>query len=291
MTALARLSSWLGEPITRFVLLGCVLLLLDRALAPASHKPEPSGSRIVVTAVQQQALAEAFRREHGRVPSREELQARLDHWIDEQVLYRQALLLGLDRRDAIVQRQLTQKMRFLLEDATVVPEPTREALQAWLEAHPERYGSAGTLSFEHVFLSRARHGPELKNESVRIGKQLERAPEAFSGLGDAFAAGQQLQAADETRLRKEFGTDFANAVWRLSPGQWTGPVASAFGLHWVRVTGRGAFQPASLDEVIERVRVDYRQAERERRNRVAMDQLRAQYRIQFEDYGLGGPAE
>lgn len=291
MTAYPRISNWLGEPIIRFLLLGCVLLLLDRALAPANLMRDPTGTRIVVSAVQQQALAEAFRKEHGRAPSHEELQARLEHWIDEQVLYRQALLLGLDRRDAIVQRQLTQKMRFLLEDATVVPEPTREALQVWLEANPTRYGRAGTVDLEQVFLSRARHGSELAIEAALIGKQLARSPEAFKDLGDAFIAGQQLKAADEARLRKEFGADFATAVWKLPQRQWSGPVASAFGLHWVRITGRETFQPASLDEVIDRVRVDFRQAERERRNEAAMEKLRALYRIEFEANGMRGQPE
>src|SRR6185295_2323909 len=102
-----------------------------------------------------------FRAERGRDPDAAELQTRLDRWIDEQVLYREALALGLDRKDVIVRRQLTQKMRFLIEDATMPAEPSTAELQAWLEQHAERYGQPSTVSFQQVFLSRGRHGADL----------------------------------------------------------------------------------------------------------------------------------
>src|SRR5689334_24355061 len=43
-----------------------------------------------------------------------ELQTRLDRWIDEQVLYREALALGLDRKDVIE----AQRQRFRSEEHT-----------------------------------------------------------------------------------------------------------------------------------------------------------------------------
>ncbi|MGH8457932.1 MAG: peptidyl-prolyl cis-trans isomerase, partial [Nevskiales bacterium] len=62
----------------------------------------------------------------------------------------------------------------------------------------------------------------------------------------------------------------------------TGPVTSSFGLHLLRVTARGGFRPVTLAEVGDRVRVDYRLAQRDERNRQALAQLRARYRIEVE---------
>lgn len=276
------LRQWMQEPLWRFLLIGLALLALDRSLAGDASNADGNGARIVVSASRQAALAEAFRAEHGRAPRPEELQDRLDRWIDEQVLYREALALGLDRRDVIVQRQLTQKMRFLIEDATLLPEPTQAELQAWLEQHAQRYGQGPVVSFEQVFLSRGRHGERLQDEAVRVAAQLLHAPQAFVGLGDPFLVGQVVTAADAARLRREFGPGFDEALAQLPQGQWSGPVASGFGLHLVRVTERAPFKPAPLAEVADRVRLDYQLAQREERNRAALAQLRARYRVEFE---------
>jgi peptidyl-prolyl cis-trans isomerase C len=283
MTGIGKESfrRWLREPLLRFLLLGLVILGMDRLLT-VNDGSDPDAMRIVVSTGRQAALAQAFKAEHGRAPQPQELQALLDRWIDEQVLYREALALGLDRRDVIVQRQLTQKMRFLIEDDGLLPEPDAGELQAWLEQHPERYGRAPTVSFEQVFLSRGRHGERLAQEAERIAGQLQQAPQAFVGLGDPFLVGQVVSQADAARLRRDFGPGFAEALARQPAGQWSPPVPSAFGLHLVRVTAREAFRPALLAEVAAQVERDWRLAQRELHNRAVLAELRARYRIEFE---------
>lgn len=281
--SLPNFGSMWREPLLRFLLVGAVFLGVDHLLGAA--RTTNDRDRIVVTAAQQAALARAFRAERGRDPAAQELQAQLDRWIDEQILYREALALGLDRKDVIVQRQLTQKMRFLLEDAEPLDEPSEAELLAFLERHPERYGAAPTLSLQQVFLSRGRHGERLAAEARRVQEQLTRAPEQFVGLGDPFLVGAVVESTDAARLRRDFGPAFAAAVAQLPAGEWSAPVPSAFGLHLVRVTGRTASRPAVLAEVADRVRVDLRLERREQRNRQALDRLRRQYAIEVESAG------
>lgn len=268
----------LAEPLSRFLLIALALLCADRFLST----PAGSDAEIVVSTSRQQALTEAFIAEYGRAPREDEVQSRLDRWVDEQVLYREALALGLDRRDSIVQRQLTQKMRFQLENVALLPEPTTAELQAWLDRHPERYGHAATLSFEQVFFSRGRHGAELVAQAARARQQLQREPSAYAGLGDAFPTGAVVTRATAAGLKRDFGPDFSDAVQRLPLAQWSAPIASGFGLHLVRVTARDGFRASRLTEVKERVRTDYRIAQREESNRRALAQLRARYRIRIE---------
>ncbi|MEK6805138.1 MAG: peptidylprolyl isomerase [Pseudomonadota bacterium] len=272
------IKRWLAEPLSRFLLIALLLLAADHLFNRATDGRAP----IVVSASRKQALTEAFTAEYGRAPRADELQTRLDRWIDEQVLYREALALGLDRHDSIVQRQLTQKMRFLLEDVTLLPEPTTAELQSWLDRHPERYGHAATLSFDQVFLSRGRHGARLGAQATRVRQRLQRDPSAYVGLGDAFPTGQRIKNADAAQLRRDFGSDFAAAVETLTPGVWSVPITSSFGLHLVRVTAREGFRPAALEEVNPRVRTDYQIAQREDHNRRAIAELRARYRVLVE---------
>jgi hypothetical protein len=56
------------------------------------------------------------------------MQSLIDDRIREEVLYREALALGLDKDDTIVKRQLARKMEFLAEDVSKLEvSPTRRA--------------------------------------------------------------------------------------------------------------------------------------------------------------------
>lgn len=277
---LSRVRAWLREPFARFVLIGLALFAADRALNGAPDVRDTR--RIVITEAEQQALLQAYRAERGRAPDAAEWQARLDQWISDQVLYHEALRLGLDRKDVIVRRQLTQKMRFLLEDSAPLPAPSDDELQAWLAQHAQRYARAPAWSFDQIFLSRGRHGDALNAEAGKIQQRLTQSPESFASLGDAFSAGSKITAANPTQIRREFGPELVEAV-RLAPlEQWAGPYVSSFGLHFIRVTAVIPAKPAMLAEVREQVLTDYTAEQHARRTRESIAQLRKRYRVDVE---------
>jgi hypothetical protein len=273
--------SWLRQPLTIFILLGAALFAIDRAWNGA---PEPldGAHRIVVTTSQQQTLLEAFRAEAGRNPTPEETRQRLNRWIEEEVLYREALALNLDRKDLIVHRQLTQKMRFLLNESANVPAPTDADLQKWLDQHMERYGKPTTISFDQVFLGRGEHGGHLQKDAAAIAAKLAVQPDQFMGLGDPFPQGQHVDDASPTILRRDFGAAFATAAESLPQSVWSHPITSGFGLHLVRITARRDFQPVPLADVRERVLTDYQLAQHAQATQQAVEALKKKYRVEYE---------
>ena len=54
-----------------------------------------------------------FTRTWQRPPSQEELQGLIRDYVREEVAYREALAMGLDRDDTIIRRRLRQKWEFL----------------------------------------------------------------------------------------------------------------------------------------------------------------------------------
>ncbi len=53
----------------------------------------------------------------GRAPpSPDELRSLVERWVRDEVLFREAVALGLDRNDTIVKRRMVQKMEFLAEE-------------------------------------------------------------------------------------------------------------------------------------------------------------------------------
>lgn len=276
-------SRVLQSPLTLFLAFGIVLFAADRLINGADNDSIAAARDIHITRSQQQALRDAFLAEYGRQPSTAELRAKLAFWIDEQVLYREAMALNLDRADVVVRRQMAQKMRFLLEQGAALKPPSDAELQAWLTQHDNDYGTPSSLDFEHVFLSRGRHGDALLADATHILQQLQANPTTWASMSDPFASGLTLSQATPAFIRAEFGSEFANRIAGIAPGQWTGPVASSLGLHFVRVTAHSAFKPALLDTVRTRVLADYEAAERKRLSNEALQRLKASYQVHFDD--------
>jgi hypothetical protein len=66
--------------------------------------------RIVVTAAKRQWLDEHLQRRWRRPPTAAESDRLVADFVREEVLYREALALGLDRENLVVRRRLLQKM-------------------------------------------------------------------------------------------------------------------------------------------------------------------------------------
>ena len=101
-----------AEPLVHFLLLGAALFALNAALPGAAAPKE-----IMVTEGRIRSLAETFRLTFQRAPTREDLDALIEEFVREEVLYREALAAGLDRDDNTIRRRLRQKMEFLSEEA------------------------------------------------------------------------------------------------------------------------------------------------------------------------------
>jgi len=83
---------------------------------------------------------------------------------DEERFYREALALHLDRDDLFVRRMLATKMRLLAERGDEDPAPDEAALQAYLDRHADGYREPERTSLWHVFVSSAR-GPACERDA------------------------------------------------------------------------------------------------------------------------------
>lgn len=260
------MDRWRASALARFVVLGALLFALDawRSRARAPHRD----ATITVTPDFVAALREGLRRERGREPTPDEVEARVQEHVREEALYRYALALGLDRGDVIVRRRLAQKAAYLIEAESEPPAPTEEQLRAWYAAHPERYADARHVTLEHRYFSRERRGERARADAAS----------ADAGEGDPFLRGERFVDVTPEELDAVFGEGFTARATALREGEWAGPVESALGWHrvrWVAVpSARGGF-----DASRERVAFDWREAERARRVETATRELVSRYGV------------
>ena len=231
---LARL---LREPLVHFLVLGGVLFAI---FGRGGSDAGVADRQIVVSEADIDRLAEGFSRTWHRPPAADELQAQIQDYIREEVLYRTALALGLDKDDTIIRRRLRQKMEFLSEDA--VPPPQEADLRAYLQAHPEKFRTQPLISLRQVFVSQTR-GASAEADARRILARLAGGTPDAANEGDPLLLGDGFSRTPLDRIAALFGESFAQAVAQAMPGGWVGPLRSAYGLHLVLVT---AVEPAEL---------------------------------------------
>jgi hypothetical protein len=106
-----RLGRLLREPLLHFAMIGGLIFLLFAAVNDTRETP---ANVIVITAGRIDQLAASFSSVWKRSPTPDEIKALIKGEVREEVYYRDALALGLDKNDAIVRRRLKQKMEFLV---------------------------------------------------------------------------------------------------------------------------------------------------------------------------------
>ena len=138
-----RMRRWLREPLVQFLVLGLLLFVVHGVLRRAPIQ-DPKRNRIALTVDDLRQLDVGFTAQWQRRPTRDEMIGLVENRIREDVLYREALALGLDKEDSIVKRRMAQKMEFLAEDASAAHEPTTAELQAWFEKNSAQFALPGS---------------------------------------------------------------------------------------------------------------------------------------------------
>jgi hypothetical protein len=264
------------EPLIRFGIIGIAIFIVSAWLEP--ELPVIT-DEIVITQAAIDSWQSQYRQVNGTQPSEAQIQATVAHWVDEEVLYRQAFQLGLHQNDSIVRRQLIQKMDFVIEGATPLPPANDEELTAFMESNAATYSQPRKTSLQQVFLSRTSFA---EDQAQLWLKKLQQTPESFNDLGDRFILGQHIANADDTLLRKHFGKQFVDDLHALTiENKWQGPIQSGLGFHLVRITHRTPSRPASLDMARKKLALDYRLQQEKITRREALDQLLTLYSIQI----------
>ena len=237
----------LKEPLVHFLALGAILFGIGVLRGEGTG---PATNRIAITPGSIERLLQGFRLTWQRPPTESEFQGLVEDYLKEEVLYREALEMGLDRNDQIIRRRMRQKLEFLTADLVESFEPSEQDLQAHLDANMDLYRQEAMLSFHQVYIGE-REGAEEDGARARsILRELETNPGADPELmGDPFMYPATHRDMSERDLLAVFGEEFTVQVVELTVGKWSGPISSAFGLHVVRLDALDVGRPSELVEV------------------------------------------
>src|SRR5262245_51767854 len=140
---------WAREPLVHFVVLGAVLFTADALLVGRADDPR---TIVVDAAVDAQAI-KVFKEARGRDPNREELYALRRVWLDNEVLYREGLALGVDKGDSAIRERVIFKALSVVETNLKPPPVDDRILREWFEANRAKYDEPARFTFQEAVLA------------------------------------------------------------------------------------------------------------------------------------------
>lgn len=263
------------EPVAIFFLIAAGVML-----AGVDARP-PSRTRITISEEAVASTRERLITTLKREPNTEELRAAIDSVVNGEVLYREALRLGLDRRDPIVRRRLIQKMEMVLEQSAGSYAGSEEELRAWYEENLDLFVAPEQRSFSQMQLGEVSddelglletRANELGLEADVVGDEIARQPSAHS---------RAQRGMSEAETARRFGAGVAREVFSGSEGVWHA-VRGAHGWMLVRVDSIQGAGPTEFTKVRGQVRELRAAALRETMRVKKIINLRQRYEVEVE---------
>jgi hypothetical protein len=293
MTVRFAKAHWLHEPLLHFLLIGAGLFLLYHFTAGnATRAPRD----IVVSEARVESLAENFAKTWLRPPTPAELKGLINDFVAEEVYYREAVAMGLDRDDTVIRRRLRQKMEFISEDVAAAVPPTDAQLEQYLDEHAAQFARPPKLTFQQVFFSSERTGATARQAAARLLAAIDagRGPANPIEAGDPTLLPAAMKAATPQDITNTFGRSFADAIAKAPASRWAGPIPSSYGMHLVKIDDRVAGSAATLADVRPLVQREWEAEQRHKVNDALLATLRAKYQVKVEGpasalFGSAGP--
>ncbi len=260
------MRSMIKQPLCWFFLIACMLFAADSLFSVSRNE-------IYVSTAMQDRLGLLWQTQTGLTASPQELDSLVNNWIQEEVLYQEALRLGLDREDSIIRRRLVQKLNFIAESEPM-PEPETATLQDFYNNHLDNYTLPVRYSFRQLFFS-TRTAATAALEKIISGLDV-------GSLGENSMLNSNYVYRSELDLNATFGSGYTAQLSRFQSGSWQGPIGSGFGFHLVFLNDIHPQEVTPFSAIRERVLMDYGQYQNENARRLYLENLKNTYAITVE---------
>ncbi len=251
--------------VTIFFIIGIFLYIIDIGLNSYDDKEIYISDQEIIS------LVSAWKSRVGRNPTDDEIFRIIDSYIDEEILYREALLLGLDKEDRIIKRRLAQKISFLKEES--IPNiPTKDEILKYYDDNKGEYFVDKTFTFTHLFFSSENNSEE---RGVNSYKDIIRGLDVDA---DPFFLGKNFVNKTLTNIKSDFGKNFGDYFLNITINEWSEPIKSPFGHHLVYVSNKNDGYYPDITTIYKKVEMDLLQDKRDQAVKKFLDEKKSEYK-------------
>ena len=272
----------LSEPLVQFFILGVLLFLLTSYIR--QHRDKQS-HEIIVDNERIGMMVMNYKTQTGDLPNKEQLNAMIDNYIREEISYREAKKIGLDKDDEIIRRRLSQKFNFLQTDLTEAAQPSDKDLKQFYDQHFQMFQKEATVSFSHIYFTVDNSTDNIaKQKALNVLEQLknsklQRAP----GKGDRFPLQYDYTDQAAIDIQQNFGDKpILQELFKAPLHTWIGPVQSGYGWHLIFISKRDSVTEIPFASIKEEVKTKWLEGVKAAQNKKMFDQLNEKYIIKRE---------
>lgn len=279
-----KLTKLAREPLVHFLFFGIVAYAIYDATIDYGEADDER--TLTITASEIEALSDQWMKAWKRPPTEEEFAGLIRAHVRGKILYREALALGLDVGDAVIERRLAQKIEMLSQSVNIPAEPSEQDLKDWYDANPDALRQPDQYSILQVFFDPETRGAgarEDAEEALEKLREFDEVPPNFATYGDRSVLQSYYPGYSEPELRRQFGSKFVDSFVGVPFREWQGPIMSEYGLHLVWIDQIAQVPPPTFEEAraqIEQQWLAERIAENSERY---LEELIARYVIIVED--------
>lgn len=263
-------TSWLQrvkrEPLVHFLIFGVLIFAADHVLLTVRGNPQD----IVITKEAYQEARETFVAGMKREPDSAELKALTDRWVDNEVLYREGLALGLDKGDPAMRERVIFKTLSLAQAGLALPKIDEAGLKRWFDSRHERYDIPTRFDFEEALLAGGETSPE-KLQKFAVALNAQQSPDAEGSL-------RIFKDRPWPNLVQSYGDTFAAALEKTPVGNWS-VLQSKDGPRVVRLLAMKPGLAANFDDIKELVYKEWKETATTELTKNAIREIAKKYRI------------
>jgi PPIC-type PPIASE domain len=260
--------AWLREPLLHFALIGGVLFGADHLLNGGG---DDARTIVVDAAVDQEAL-KILKEARGREPNADELYALRRAWLDNEVLYREGLALGMDKGDKAIKDRVIFKALSMINAGLKLPPADDDTLRAWFDKNRVKYDEPARYDFQEAVIV----GDSSQAQAVAFAAALNagRPMDTQAGL-------RVFNGRPHANVVQSYGLEFAQALEVAPKGQWQ---ALRHGDGWrvMRLDALAAAKPASFEALRGVVLQDWTDSVMAEQRTAAVRTLAKKYTVQVE---------
>ena len=250
-----------------FFSIGLGIFLLDLFLG--SYEAEDT---IVIYDDEIESLIASWQEQVGREPNEDEISKIINQLVEEEILYREALKLGLDKNDIIIKRRLAQKLGFLRQEINT-KEPSKKDLQDYFLKHKSNYFQDAKYTFTHHYFSKGQGWKRAEEALIKLIQSDE-------GIrSDPFMDKKNFSLKTDKEIERIFGKGFSKNLDNINLNQWSGPFRSIYGSHLILLLGKTQPKEASFEEVFNQVLSDFLLKRQEELDKSYLNDLKVEYKI------------
>ena len=201
------MNKLLREPLLHFVLVAILLFAADHVW----NRFKDDRKTITVSAATQKEAREAFKASMNREPTEADMKVLVNRWLDNEILYREGIALGLDKGDPSIRERIIFKALSVVQAGISLPPIKDEELKLWFEKNRDRYDVPAKFDFLEAVPTGDARSVDLQALVAALNSKSKSSIESSLRV---------FKQRPRTNLLASYGEAFTGALEKATPGQW-----------------------------------------------------------------------